>query len=236
MDPLNFRPLPNAWPKGEDPCNPLYWYPRNIPEYCQYNKVTPKIVEATPVPPLPMPIPVPIPVLPRLPIAPSLPMQPVPMPPPMPMPPPIPMPMLPPMPIPMPQIPQFLPMPNPFPVMPPLPYGIPIQPFSPMLPVGGIPYPGYPPPLGSLLPPYGIESRGAMVPGLPGLVSPDGGINVLPFSDAYSELLEKHKQKMIRKKMEKIIAKYEYPKRGYRLTKKYRRSMVMGSEEDDSKH
>lgn len=51
-----------------------------------------------------------------------------------------------------------------------------------------------------------------MVPGIPGLVSPDGGINILPFSDAYADMLEKHKQKMIRKRLQKLLNEYDkYP-------------------------
>lgn len=61
-----------------------------------------------------------------------------------------------------------------------------------------------------------------MVPGLPGLVTRDGGINILPFSDAYSDLLEKHKQKMIRKKLYKILKRYEDYPRSSRLGRRKR--------------
>ncbi|CAB3225191.1 unnamed protein product [Arctia plantaginis] len=196
---LNFQRPRNATKPGEDPCNPLYWYPRAIPEYCYNEK------EMIPKPdifqqPIPMPIPVPLP-------------------PPMKLPQPVPFPQL---------VPSFMP------AIYPLPFGIPLAPTNPMLPIAGFPYPPSPeympkptPPLmpppppkpllpspfATYVPPYGIQRRGlSMVPGLPGLVSPNGGINILPFSDAYADLLEKHKQKMIRKRLQKLLDEYDkYP-------------------------
>lgn len=200
MDPLNQRPLENK----DNPCNPLYWYPRDIPEYCNKPNVFPDDPKPPASPPqLPPPLPVPIPV--------PMPPQPVPVPIPAPFPPipipipapvPAPMPLFPPMPMPAP----FMPLPPPLPVFPtpPLPYGIPIIPTNPMVPIGGFPYPYMPPPpMLQQGPPAG------MVPGLPGLVSPDGGINILPFSDAYTEVMERHRQKMLRKKLEKLIKEYD---------------------------
>lgn len=194
---FNFR-LPNATKPGEDPCNQLYWYPRAIPEYCYTKKeILPKADMFQH--PIPMPIPVPLP-------------------PPMPLPGPVPLPQL---------FPPFLP------AIYPLPFGIPLAPTNPMLPIAGFPYPPVPeyitkptpplipPPLlqspfASYIPPYGIQRRGlSMVPGLPGLVSPSGGINILPFQDAYADLLEKHKQKMIRKRLQKLLDEYDrYPYNG----------------------
>lgn len=60
-----------------------------------------------------------------------------------------------------------------------------------------------------------------VVPGIPGLVSPDGGINIMPFSDAYSDMLEKHKQKMIRKRLQKLLNEYDrYPWKSRRKTRR----------------
>ncbi|KAI5641386.1 hypothetical protein NE865_06424 [Phthorimaea operculella] len=146
--------------RREDPCNPLYWYPRNIPESCMHKD--PPMLPKTESPP-PEPVPIPVPIAPH----------------PYPVPAPMPYPM--PMPFPMP--------PSPFP-MPPAPFPMPPSPF-PMPP-----------------PPFPMPHSYGFVPGVPGMVSRDGGINVLPFSDVYSDMLEKHKQKMIRKEMQHIIEKY----------------------------
>ncbi|XP_063394440.1 inverted formin-2-like isoform X2 [Cydia fagiglandana] len=177
MDLLNLVPsTPHL--RGEDPCKPLYWYPRQIPDYCYAPK--PDVA--------PMPLPLPPPPPPML-----LPLPPPPMPLPLPMPPP-------PMPLPM---PMYLPMPGPLALPPPIPGLMPLPQYAapaPM-PLGS---PAYPP---NLLP--GPIQRG-LVPGVEGLVSPDGAINILPFSDAYSELLEKHKQKMIRRRLQKLLDEYEY--------------------------
>lgn len=71
-----------------------------------------------------------------------------------------------------------------------------------------------------------------MVPGIPGLVSPDGGINILPFSDAYSDMLEKHKQKMIRKHLQKLISEYDnFP---LKLRKKTRRHNAKEEKPEDN--
>lgn len=190
MDPLPSKPKMRV----SDPCNPLYWFPKNIPEYCYY----PKPPSPVPAPPSPL-IPFPIPLPPQMPFV---------------------------MPVAYP--PMFPPMVPPA-SMPPLPFGVPIAPSNPMLPVAGIPYPppALPAPIGPPLPPslptHTVQLAG-MVPGLPGLVSSDGGINVLPFSDAYSDVLEKQKNKLIRKKMRKVLRDYEYyPYRGSRKLKKYLR-------------
>ncbi|XP_041987403.1 proline-rich receptor-like protein kinase PERK2 isoform X2 [Aricia agestis] len=52
-----------------------------------------------------------------------------------------------------------------------------------------------------------------MLPKLPGLVSKDGGINIMPFSDVYTDLFEKFKGKVARRELKKlarnkIIRKY----------------------------
>lgn len=62
------------------------------------------------------------------------------------------------------------------------------------------------------MPPPPVFPQGpsaAMVPGVPGLVSPDGGINILPFSDVYTDVIERHRQKILRKKLEKLIKEYD---------------------------
>ncbi|XP_050684009.1 YLP motif-containing protein 1-like [Leptidea sinapis] len=190
------KPLP-----GEDPCNPLYWYPKNIPEYCYYKiPEKPKIPNNTPQP-LPIPLPIPVPHLP----------QPPPI---MPMPPPIlPPPIVPPIP---PIVPPILPIgPGMLPIPPP-PLMVPIN--SPFLPIPHLPYGVHPP----FIPPplfgqnYVPAPQLGFVPGISGMVSHDGGINVLPFSDAYSDMLEKHKNKMIRKKIQRVLDSYEnFPSRKY---------------------
>ncbi|CAG9781836.1 unnamed protein product [Diatraea saccharalis] len=189
MDPLNFRPLPKS---EVDPCNPLYWYPRAIPESC-YLRTTPRTQMALPpdgVVPLPIPVPVPgnIPLPPLIPPIPSI------------------IPAIPPIVTPVaPIVPPVLQM------MPPVPFGLPLAPSHPMLPVPGIPYP----------PPYQYPPRQAgMVPGIRGIVSEDGGINILPFSDAYSQLLESHKNKILRKRLRKLFDDYNRSPRWRK--KKYR--------------
>lgn len=182
MDPLNSKSLKSSLSE-EDACNPLYWYPRNLPEHC-YFKITLK-----PGPkPAPAILPVPLPSQ-QFPMGPMPPMFPV----------------LPPYPI-SPGYPMPLPMPMSPPSMPPmpLPFGIPLAPSNPMLPVAGVPamvYPGF----SHYRPQYQV----GMVPGIPGMVTHDGGINILPFSDAYADLLEKHKQKMIRKKIKRVLDNYD---------------------------
>ncbi|XP_075990922.1 uncharacterized protein LOC142986350 isoform X2 [Anticarsia gemmatalis] len=190
----------------DDLCHPLYWYPRKVPDFCFYRKKIvdgPCLTEDSPPIPMPIPIPSPVPV------------------------PPMPVPGIP---IPAPGIP----MPGyqvPAGAVPyPLPFGIPLAPSYPMLPVASIgnimpavPLPApLPPPVTpapappiiprfpAYIPPYGVHRRSmSMVPGLPGLVAPDGGINILPFSDAYADLLEKHKQKMIRLRLQKLLDEYD---------------------------
>lgn len=172
---------------------------------------TPPTEEFIPVP-LPEPMPIPLPEIPPLPI--PLPIMPLPMPLPfgIPLAPTNPMvPVagipLPPPPLPMPfpphQYPQlYLP---PY-AAPPFPYPPMPAPYPPSFPQ---PSPPYAPPYPS---PYPIPPRGmGMVPGIPGIVSPDGGINIMPFSDAYSDMLEAHKQKMIRRRMKKLLEEYERP-------------------------
>ncbi|XP_063372994.1 WAS/WASL-interacting protein family member 3-like isoform X2 [Cydia amplana] len=190
MDPLNL--VPSTPQRGEDPCKPLYWYPRRIPDYCYAPKPDAAPPPAKPIPePQPDPMPLPLPPIPLPP-----PLMPLPMP--MPLPPP-------PMPLPMP-MPMYLPMPAPLPFPLPMP-GLPLPAYAapaPM-PLGS---PAYPP---NLLPGPAIPAiQRGLVPGVEGLVSPDGAINILPFSDAYSELLEKHKQKMIRRRLQKLLDEYEY--------------------------
>lgn len=154
MDPLNNRELPNdnkLYPYN--PCNPPYWYPRQIPEYCHNrNNVD-----------LPHPLST---------AAPSPPQKPLPFEPP--------------------PLPIFEPIPVPMPVP------VPLNPFLP------VQQPGFMPPSPM------IPQQIGMVPGLPGIVSQDGGINIMPFSDAYSDMLEKHKNKVIRKKFKKIIRNLNY--------------------------
>nr|XP_021187887.2 uncharacterized protein LOC110374491 [Helicoverpa armigera] len=272
------KPRLNDTRTGDDPCNPLYWYPKNIPEYCNFRKLpTPPTV---PRPEIPIPVPIPVPIPPHLPI--PMPIIPPPVIPPIMMPPDITPPGPPP------------PIMLPHPVMPlpmPLPFGIPLAPTNPMVPVAGIPLPpppvypmAYPPPYPAPYPsPYGSPyphpmspplpyppsishhlpyhspiappfpsplpgpfpgplpgpfpglpphfsspfpvppRRGiGLVPGIPGLVSPDGGINIMPFSDAYSDMLEKHKQKMIRRRLQKMLSEYDRPP--WKAHKKTRRS------------
>ncbi|KAH9637298.1 hypothetical protein HF086_006942, partial [Spodoptera exigua] len=255
-------PRRNETKAGEDPCNPLYWYPKPIPEFCNYrNMPTPPPSDGSdkpvPVPipvPLPPPIPIPVPVLPPPVVHPTVPSDPLPpiavphpiMPLPIPLPFGIPLaptnPMVPVAGIPLPP-PQMAPSPEPCP--PPPPYSVPYSPsfgppyrspFSPAvqppLPFAQFyppmsPYPAaYPSPYPAPYPqpyaapyaapypaPYPMPPHKGigMVPGIPGLVSPDGGVNIMPFSDAYSDMLEMHKQKMIRRRMQKMLEDYELP-------------------------
>lgn len=219
----------NGTKPGEDPCNPLYWYPQNIPEYCNFKKMPTPPTDPGQEMPIPMPLPVPMP----LPL-------PIPMPEPLPI---LPAPVVPPIIIPPPPAPHgpTPPIAVPHPIMPlpiPLPFGIPLAPTNPMVPVVGIPLPHpppafqmppqyplpYPPPYGSPYPSaypplfpslysYQMPPRSGMgmVPGISGLVSPDGGINIMPFSDAYSDMLENHKQKMVRRRLQKFLSEYERP-------------------------
>lgn len=217
MDSLIQKPLE----KKDNPCNPLYWYPRDIPEYCNKPKPAPHDDFKPPAPlPPPVPVPIPIPMPPQpvpVPILPPPPPIPIPIPFPVPFPGPIPapMPLFPPMPMPAP----FLHMPPPIPAFPtpPLPYGVPLIPTNPMVPVGGFPYPYMPPP-----PMFQPGPPAGMVPGVPGIVSPDGGINILPFSDAYTDLIERHKRNMISKKLAILLKEYE--SKSYRKRRKTRRS------------
>ncbi|XP_049885492.1 uncharacterized protein LOC126380256 [Pectinophora gossypiella] len=222
MDSLAQKHRTNS-PNGEDPCNPLFWYPNKIPDHC-YSKTSPRPPDKRPANTFPLPIPVPVappPIPMPMPLPAPIPAAPIPAPMPMPAPAPgLPGPMLA-----VPPMPAAVPVP-----IPPIPYGIPIAPTHPMLPVFPQPYP-YPPQPFPAFPPFPtypippIYHQGppaGFVPGLPGLVSPDGGINILPFTDVYSEILEKHKQKMMKKQIEKMMEKYEnYPKR----RKPYRRHM-----------
>lgn len=190
--------------QGDDPCNPLYWYPKPIPDYCFISKSTSK--------PIPAPVPVPVPVQA------------------------IPPPCIPPMSVIRP-FPSYVPpyisaQPIPFPVS-----SIPLQPIPPkhiqperlrfgvhMIPA--MPAPGIlsalNDPCGSPNIPYGASNMPVrtirlypgrhvgMVPGLPGLVSPNGGINILPFSDAYADVFERYKQQIITKKLKKKFNNYPW--------------------------
>ncbi|XP_047544400.1 formin-like protein 2 [Vanessa atalanta] len=125
----------------------------------------------------------PVPAMIPLPAPPPL--LPIPLPLPAPIPPPLPAPFPPPLPSPYPPL---------IPAMPPLPF-MPFEPYSnPMIPSYS---PAFPPQVG-------------MVPGLPGIVSDDGVINILPFSDVYADVLEKHKDRMIRRKLSKLLYSREY--------------------------
>ncbi|XP_046977631.1 leucine-rich repeat extensin-like protein 6 [Vanessa cardui] len=150
-----------------DPCNPLYWYPRHIPEYCNFRtteKPDPAMIPLLDPPPL----------------------QPIPLPMPAPIPPPLPVPFPPPLP------PQY----------PPLISGMPPSPFMPFgLPYSNPMFPNYSP---------AFPAQIGMVPGLPGIVSDDGGINILPFSDVYADVLEKHKNRMVRRRLNKFLDSQEY--------------------------
>lgn len=169
MDPLNHKLSYQHNSNLEDLCNPLYWYPTNVPEYCQFrinitpnrpeNLVTSKPLSESQRPSLPL-LPPPV-----LPIAPPL-------------------------------------------IKPPPPPLISMLPSAPILPASMMPEFNIRPksPYNIMLP----QSQAGMVPGLPGIVSRDGGINIMPFSDAYADILEKHKNKMIRKKLRKIVNKYDY--------------------------
>lgn len=189
MEPIVQKEHTNNLP-GENPCNPLYWYPREIPDYCNF-KIPPK----PKITPISVPIPVPMP-MPPPPPPPPPPMYPVPIPVPVPVQVPARMPMIPGMPL----------IPQSFPVPPlPLPYGLPLAPSGPIIPV-----PGFAPGMQNFYQNYGpFGGMAGLMPGIEGMVSRDGGINVLPFSDAYSDLIEKHKNKMIRKKMKQLIKDYD---------------------------
>ncbi|OWR50466.1 hypothetical protein KGM_203977 [Danaus plexippus plexippus] len=182
MDTIRFNPQETK-PPDENSCNPLYWYPRNIPEYCYFK---PPVISITTesthsscatdriLPPL-----IPVPPPPIYPVPPILPL-----PPPM-----------------VPGLPSL-------PIAPPIPYNIfqpplvPIQPPQMSYDHVQLQPPHYP---------YPIQgSQAGFMPGLPGLVTRNGGINIMPFSDAYADMLEKHKNKVIRKKLQRIIHKYEY--------------------------
>lgn len=185
MDPLIGKPLKNK-PPGQDLCNPLYWYPRTIPEHCYFkDKLKPDGSN-----PMSKPLPVPVPMPPQL--------FPIPMPP-----------MYPLVPTSYPKPPDF-PMPMPPPM--PLPFGVPLAPTNPMLPTAGVPAYSYP----TLFPLYREKQQAGMVPGIPGLVTHDGGINIMPFSDAYADMFEEYKQRIIRKKIQKVLDDYDDNHRRWR--------------------
>ncbi|XP_023953100.2 merozoite surface protein CMZ-8-like [Bicyclus anynana] len=211
MDNIKMSSMNNKLPPGADPCNPLYWYPRAIPDFCEFDStITPPSSEEPPAdlpqsPPvlIPMPPP-PLPILP-----PPLPI----LPPPYPMlPPPIP----------------ILPMPNSPLNGPPPP--IPLFPAHPSSSISVLSNPysySHLNPVSSqdsisYYPSYLRPSTG-FVPGIHGLVTKDGGINIMPFSDVYADMLQKHKNKMVRRKLQKILDKYEYNPYSYKTLQKYER-------------
>ncbi|XP_031767190.1 uncharacterized protein LOC116413267 [Galleria mellonella] len=176
MDPLNIRSTQDTWHRGKDPCNTLYWYPKQIPNYCYIT--TPKPEIGAPRVPIPLPIPVPLPLAPMFPAPPAL----------------------------------------------PLPYGIPVAPSNPMLPIAGVPYSA--PIVPFQYQPYYRRNQLGMVPGLPGLVTRDRGINIMPFSDVYSDLMEKQKKKMLTEKLWQIFKAYDdYPWHRRIRSKKYRKRL-----------
>lgn len=79
-------------------------------------------------------------------------------------------------------------------------------PIARSLPIGGpysiLPVMGFP---GESYQLFRSHQQIGMVPGLPGIVSPDGGVNILPFSDAYSDLLEKHERRVLKERMQKVL-------------------------------
>ncbi|XP_045784864.1 proline-rich extensin-like protein EPR1 [Maniola jurtina] len=200
MDSIKMNSIKSV-PPGEDPCNPLYWYPRNIPEFCNFDNTArpvsseePPIAHTSPpaVPPVLVPMmPPPVPILP----------QPIPM----------------------------LPHPSLIAGVSPLPL-FPAPPSAPLISIPSNPYPyshinpisAFSPHLLPYHPSFQRPPTG-FVPGMHGLVTKDGGINIMPFSDAYADMLEKHKNKVIRRKLHKILDKYEhYPySRNYRNLRKY---------------
>lgn len=199
MDPLNFKPLPDK--QDPNPCNPLYWYPQAVPDYCfkTPNYEAPARPPPTTAAPLPVPVPVPVP----LPLPIPLPYPPISYP----------------MPYPAPYPPMLPPAPAPPPMPPvPSPYGIPVPP-NPLLPMPGVPFPPLPP-----YPAPPMSRQAGMVPGIPGLVSEDGGINILPFSDVFTDMVEEKKNKLIRKRYKQLVKDYEdYPWGRRRRHKKRRR-------------
>ncbi|XP_034839136.1 uncharacterized protein [Maniola hyperantus] len=212
MDPIKMNSIKSKMPPDEDPCNPLYWYPRNIPEFCNFaNTPRPVSSEEPPIGPAPSP--------PLPPVAPPVL---VPM-----MPPPVPV-LPPPVPI-LPQPIPILPSPPLIARAPSLPL-FPAPPPAPLISISSNPYPyshinpisGFSPHLLPYHPSFQRPQTG-FVPGMHGLVTKDGGINIMPFSDAYADMLEKHKNKMIRRKLHKILDKYEYYpySRDYRNLRKY---------------
>ncbi|KAL4704325.1 hypothetical protein ACJJTC_012901 [Scirpophaga incertulas] len=120
-----------------------------------------------------------------------------------------------------------IPLPVPVPV--PLPQMIPIAPipqppFVANLPPVGLPLPPNLPITGVAYPqnPY-LGQQIGMVPGIPGLVSKHGGVNIMPFSDIYSDMLDKFKNKMMRKRLHKVLNDYEdYPR--YSLNRHYKKN------------
>ncbi|CAH2209523.1 jg22408 [Pararge aegeria aegeria] len=188
-------------PPGEDPCNPLYWYPRNIPEYCKFaNTVRQASSEeppaANPLPPapsmlIPMPphplslLPPPVPILPPpLPILPSAPL------------------IAGPSPI-IAGSSSLFPAPRSASVISISSNPYPYSHENPISAYNSLPYQNSFPYYPSLQ-----RSPTGFVPGMHGLVTRDGGINIMPFSDIYADMLEKHKNKMIRRKLHKILDKY----------------------------
>lgn len=138
---IDHRNRYNFETKYNDPCNPLYWYPKPLSESCYYKKE--KIYKPPQPQPIPIPIPLPIPLLP----APSF-------------------------------SPSYINLPT-YPDFTQDVYSSPI-----------------------LSQPYGF------VPPLPGLVTHDGGINILPFSDAYSDLLDKIKRRKLDRNIRKLLHRY----------------------------
>lgn len=193
MDPLNQRPRNDK----EDLCNTLYWYPRDLPDFC-YKPRELEPVPLPPSPPLPLPVPIPVPMPPQpVPLPIPAPYPPIPAPSPVPIPAPIPL--FPGMPIPAP----FMPLPPPMPIFPtqPLPYGIPIIPTNPMVPVGGYPYPYMPP----FLPSVFLQGPSvSMLSRVPGFMSPDGGINILPFTDVYTDVMEEYNTRNLQRRNRRV--------------------------------
>ncbi|CAG9138139.1 unnamed protein product [Plutella xylostella] len=172
--------------RKDDPCNSLYWYPKHVPDYC-YNRTEAPTTTTEPPPP-PPPMPAPMPAYMPYPVPSVM----VPAPPPLVLP----------MPAPPPQYMMAPPAPPPQYMMAP-PAPPPQYMMAPSAPIG------IPLPFNHFLPPPMFQRTAGLVPGIPGLVSNDGGINILPFSDIYSDMMERHKQKVISSKLKDLMDEYE---------------------------
>lgn len=105
----------------------------------------------------------------------------------------------------------------------PLPFGVPISATNPMLPVAAIPYPSRP---SYPVPPYAYLRPPGVFAGRPvASQDPEKGINIYPVANAYANMLEHRKNKIMRKRLQSIIDDYdEYP---WKKTSKNHRKQII---------